>query len=173
MRRTALILLLSLASGAAIAADKAGKGAVATFATPDGKTVGTAHFTPATDGVAIHIMVNGLPPGMHGIHLHTVGSCKAPDFASAGSHWNPMKKMHGLESPQGAHMGDIPNLVVNADGTGMLSALVKGAHLNSSETGLFDSDGTAVVIHAGPDDNKTDPSGNSGGRIACGVVTAS
>lgn len=84
-----------------------------------------------------------------------------------------MKKMHGLESPQGAHLGDIPNLEVKADGTGMIQTVVKGAKLDASETGMFDSDGTALVIHAGPDDNKTDPSGNSGGRIACGAVTES
>lgn len=173
MHRAAFVLLLGLASGAAIAAGNMGKGAVATLATPDGKPVGEAHFSPATDGVAIHVMVRGMAPGAHGIHLHAVGSCKAPDFASAGSHWNPMKKMHGLDAPQGAHMGDIPNLIVKADGTGMLSTVIKGARLDSSETGLLDSDGTALVIHAGPDDNKTDPSGNSGGRIACGAVTES
>lgn len=173
MRRTALILFLGLSSTMAIAAAPAGKNAKATLVTADGKTVGEAHFSAARDGVAVHVMASGLTPGVHGIHLHAVGSCKAPDFTSAGSHWNPMKKMHGLESPQGAHLGDIPNLDVKADGTGMLNAFIKGAKLDSGETGLFDSDGTALVIHAGPDDNKTDPSGNSGGRIACGAVTES
>ena len=173
MRRTALILFLSLSSTVTIAAAPAGKSAMAKLVTPDGKAVGEAHFSAATDGVAVHVMASGLTPGVHGIHLHAVGSCKAPDFASAGPHWNPMKKMHGLDSPHGAHLGDIPNLDVKADGTAMLTTVVKGAKLDSSKTGLFDSDGTALVIHAGPDDNKTDPSGNSGGRIACGAVTES
>lgn len=173
MRRAALVLILSLSTTMALAAEKPGKGAVAALLTADGKSAGEAHFSPVAGGVSVHIMVKGLPPGTHGVHLHAVGSCKAPDFASAGSHWNPMKKMHGLESPQGAHLGDIPNLEVKADGTGMIQTVVKGAKLDASETGMFDSDGTALVIHAGPDDNKTDPSGNSGGRIACGAVTES
>ncbi len=172
MRAAALILLLSL-SGTAIAADSLKKGAVAVLQNAEGKTVGEARFSPAPDGVALNVKVTGLPAGTHGIHLHAVGSCKAPDFASAGSHWNPMHKMHGLDSPQGAHLGDLPNLVIGTNGTGKLDAVVKGAKLDSSDSGLFDADGTALVLHAGPDDNKTDPSGNSGGRVACGVVTAS
>jgi Cu-Zn family superoxide dismutase len=167
-----------LSSAAAIAAgthshSPSHGGASAALKTPDGKPVGEAQFTAAPDGVALTVTVTGLPQGTHGIHLHTVGSCQAPDFASAGSHWNPMKKMHGLDSPQGAHMGDLPNLVVNADGTGTLKATIKGATLGKDAMGLFDSDGTAIVIHAAPDDYKTDPSGSSGARIACGVVTES
>jgi Cu-Zn family superoxide dismutase len=174
MRRVALMLLLGLSSAAAIAGEShSGHGASAILKAADGKPVGEAHFVAAADGVAMTVKVMGLPPGTHGIHLHAVGTCEVPGFASAGGHWNPMHKMHGLESPQGAHMGDLPNLVVKADGTGMLKAVIKGAQLGAGEMGLFDSDGTAIVIHAGPDDNKTDPSGNSGGRIACGVVTAS
>lgn len=173
MRRAALVLILSLSSTVAIAGGSTGKGATATLKTPDGKTVGEAYFAPAADGVALKVKVTGLAPGTHGIHLHSVGSCQVPDFASAGSHWNPMQKMHGLESAQGAHLGDLPNLVVKADGTGKLKSVVKGARIDSSGAGLFDSDGTALVIHAAPDDNKTDPSGNSGGRIACGAVTES
>jgi Cu-Zn family superoxide dismutase len=178
MRRLALIVILGLSSAAAIAADHhehghAHGGAGAELKTADGKAVGMAHFSAAADGVVLTVDVTGLPQGTHGIHLHTVGSCQAPDFASAGSHWNPMKKMHGLESPQGAHMGDLPNLVVNADGKGTLKATIKGATLGKDAMGLFDSDGTALVIHAAPDDNKTDPSGSSGARIACGVVTES
>ncbi len=173
MRSIAIVLLLSLASAAAVAADKPGKGATATLAKADGTAVGTASFTNRPGGVWMKVEVQGLVPGTHGIHLHAVGTCTAPDFASAGPHWNPMHKMHGLQSPQGAHMGDLPNLVVKADGSGKLETMIKGATFDSGEMSLFDSDGTALVIHAGPDDNVTDPSGNSGGRIACGAVTES
>lgn len=173
MHRFALICLLGLSSAAAVAAGGAGKMANAEIKTADGKTVGTAHFMPAKDGMSLHVSVKGLAAGTHGIHLHTVGACQAPDFASAGAHWNPDHRMHGTENPQGPHMGDLPNLVVKPNGTGELRATVKGAHLDASASGLLDSDGSALVIHAAPDDNKTDPSGNSGGRIACGVVTES
>lgn len=173
MRRFALICLLGLSSAAAVAASGAGKGATAEIKMADGKMVGTAHLMPAKDGVSLHITVKGLAQGTHGIHVHTVGSCQAPDFASAGAHWNPGQKMHGTDNPKGSHMGDLPNLVVKADGTGELMATLKGAHLDASASGLLDSDGSALVLHAAPDDYKTDPSGNSGGRIACGVVTES
>lgn len=173
MHRAALICLLGLTSAVAHAGAGSGKHVVAKLATADGKAVGEAHFTAAKDGVAMHVKVSGLPQGTRGIHLHTVGSCQAPDFASAGGHWNPAHKMHGADNPQGSHLGDLPNLVVKADGTGELKATIKGAQFDSSTAGFFDSDGTAVVIHAAPDDYKTDPSGNSGARVACGVVTES
>ena len=173
MRRFALICLLGLSSAATMAAGGTGKMATVELKSADGKTVGTAHLMSAKDGVSVNVSVKGLAAGTHGIHLHTVGSCQAPDFASAGAHWNPGHKMHGTDNPQGSHMGDLPNLVVKADGTGELTATVKGAHLDATAMGLLDSDGSALVIHAAPDDYKTDPSGNSGGRIACGVVTES
>jgi Cu-Zn family superoxide dismutase len=158
---------------AALAAHHEHHAATAALKTADGKTAGQASFTQKPDGVWLKVEATGIAPGTHGIHLHAVGQCKAPDFASAGGHWNPMHKMHGLDSPKGAHMGDLPNLVVGADGHGKIEALIKGATIGAGDMGLADSDGTAIVIHAGPDDNVTDPSGNSGGRIACGVVTES
>jgi superoxide dismutase, Cu-Zn family len=163
---------LGLLSTAAFAV-KAGPSASATLMKADGTAAGKAVFSQKADGVWLKVDVMGLEPGKHGIHLHTVGKCDAPDFSSAGGHWNPMHKMHGFESPQGSHTGDLPNLDVDSKGNGKIEALVHGATLDSGMMGLFDSDGTALVIHAGPDDNRTDPSGNSGGRIACGVVTAS
>lgn len=172
MRRAALICLLTFSSGVAFA-EHHSHGTATKLATTDGKEVGVAHFMPAKDGVAMHVKVTGMAQGTHGIHLHAVGSCQSPDFSSAGPHWNPMDKEHGIENPQGAHMGDLTNLVVNADGTGELKTTVKGARLDSGKTGMFDSDGTALVIHAAPDDYRTDPSGDSGARIACGVVTES
>jgi Cu-Zn family superoxide dismutase len=111
----------------------------------------------------------GMPPGTHGAHVHMVGRCDAPDFASAGGHWNPTAMKHGAMNPQGPHQGDLPNLVIANDGRGTIAATIPGATLAA----LMDADGAAMVVHAQPDDLKTDPSGNSGGRIACGVFQPS
>ncbi|MFO1261225.1 MAG: superoxide dismutase family protein [Sphingomonadaceae bacterium] len=123
-------------------------------------------------GLEVTVKAIGLTPGVHGVHIHTVGTCTAPDFASAGGHWNPTAKHHGMENPDGAHMGDLPNITIGADGTGTLTFTVPGASLSGGDTPLLDADGAAIVVHAGPDDMKTDPSGNSGGRVACGVIGA-
>jgi Cu-Zn family superoxide dismutase len=112
--------------------------------------------------------VAGLSPGAHGIHLHAVGKCEPPGFTSAGGHLNPFAKEHGMENPAGSHLGDLPNLDVSADGTATMSFPL-GLSPRALQTQMFDGDGTAIVIHAGPDDYRTDPSGNSGGRVACGV----
>lgn len=121
------------------------------------------------DGI-MHITVKatGLPAGVHGMHIHTIGKCDGANFAGAGGHWNPDMKMHGHDNPMGAHRGDLPNLIVGEDGRGMIKADIPAG---SGE--LIDADGASLVIHASPDDYKTDPSGNSGGRIACGVFTKS
>ena len=150
---------------------KAAPPATATLTDAGGVVVGTATFRQA--GTGIHMMVDakGLPPGLHGIHIHTVGRCEAPDFTTAGGHWNPTNMKHGKDAPGGPHMGDIPNLTIAADGTGKLAATFPGT-LTGGATPLLDTDGAAVVIHAAVDDYKTDPSGASGGRIACGVINA-
>ena len=114
----------------------------------------------------------GLSPGAHGVHLHTTGSCTAPDFASAGAHLNPGGHQHGTSNPAGPHLGDLPNITVGSAGTGTVSATLSGTREDVLAR-LFDADGTAVVVHANADDYRTDPSGNSGGRIACGVLTRS
>ncbi len=124
------------------------------------------------DGLQVTVNASGLTPGVHGVHIHTVGTCTAPDFASAGGHWNPTAKHHGMENPDGAHMGDLPNIEIGADGTGTLTFTMRGASLSGGDIPLIDADGAAIVVHAGPDDMKTDPSGNSGGRVACGVIMA-
>jgi Cu-Zn family superoxide dismutase len=100
--------------------------------------------------------------------VHTTGLCDAPDFTTAGPHWNPTAMKHGTMNPQGPHEGDLPNLIVGTDGRGTLGITIPGATM----AGLFDTDGSALVVHAGADDLMTDPSGNSGGRIACGVLVA-
>ena len=119
-------------------------------------------------GVQVRVQAAGLPAGHYGIHLHAVGRCEGPAFASAGAHWNPTARQHGSLNPAGHHLGDMPTLDVDASGDGRLEFEIAGASL-SGANGLFDADGTAVVIHAAADDYRTDPSGNSGARIACGV----
>jgi superoxide dismutase, Cu-Zn family len=141
--------------------------AVAKLRTAEGEDAGSATASVEGDAVMIALQVTGLPAGEHGVHVHMVGSCEAPTFESAGSHWNPAGQMHGLEGPEGQHAGDMPNLVVGPDGAGALEyALVGGTW-----AGLMDADGSAFVVHAMRDDQTTDPSGNSGDRIACGVFT--
>jgi len=145
-------------------------GATAALKDHDGKPVGTATFSPVAGGVELTVKVSDLTPGLHGIHVHAVGTCEAPEFKTAGGHFNPAGKKHGLDSPEGHHGGDLPNLKVGADGHGTLTATLAGVTLGDGDASLFHAGGTALVIHAGPDDEKTDPAGNSGARVACGVV---
>ncbi len=144
--------------------------AVATLTTPAGVVVGTARLSQTSGGIRLIVDATGLPPGTHGLHVHTVGRCEAPDFASAGGHWNPTMMKHGKDAPDGPHNGDLPNLIIGTNGKGHLEGTVPGS-LMGGDMALMDTDSAAVVIHATADDYKTDPSGNSGGRIACGVVT--
>jgi Cu-Zn family superoxide dismutase len=143
-----------------------GRVATATLATAAGKDVGKITIREVDGGLSVALDVRDLPPGMHGAHLHTVGKCEGPDFASAGGHWNPTGMKHGSMNPQGPHEGDMPNLMVGADGTGTLTAKIAGASFDA----LMDADGAAIVVHAAADDLMTDPSGNSGARLACGVL---
>ncbi len=133
-----------------------------------GQAMGEVLVAAGNDGLMVNVMAEGLKPGTYGVHIHTTGKCDAPDFKSAGGHWNPFGKAHGLESETGAHAGDLPNLVIAEGGTGGLSFTLKHATMHG-EGGLMDADGAAFVIHAGPDDMKSDPAGNSGERMACGV----
>jgi Cu-Zn family superoxide dismutase len=135
-----------------------------------GEKIGTAEIRRSGSGVEIDLTVSQLPPGMHGVHFHNVGKCDTPDFASAGSHFNPTAKKHGKENPEGPHAGDLMNIEVGADGTARAKLVDPDATLGSGPNSLFHEGGTALVIHAAADDYKTDPSGNSGARIACGVI---
>lgn len=143
--------------------------AMAMLQMAEGTRAGSVTASSGPDGVTISLNAEGLPPGEHGVHVHMVGACEAPTFESAGAHWNPDNQTHGLESPAGQHAGDMPNLIVAEDGTGTLEYQLVGGTFD----GLLDADGSAFVIHADPDDQVTDPSGNSGDRIACGVFSAS
>ena len=129
----------------------------------DGSRAGAVSLTESGDKAWLAIDASGLPPGTHGMHVHAVGRCDVPDFASAGPHWNPTDRKHGLENPDGHHAGDVQNATIGPDGR-----LFKMVGI---PTGAMDEDGFALVIHAAPDDQRTDPSGNSGARIACAAFT--
>lgn len=131
-----------------------------------GAVVGSVQVSAAGGNTLIRVAASGLQPGLHGIHIHAVGKCEAPKFDSAGPHWNPAIKRHGLENAQGPHGGDLPNVTVSADGRLATTLTAQGSPLAA----MLDADGAALAIHAGPDDYRTDPSGNSGARIACAVL---
>ncbi len=145
--------------------------ATAILRAADGSDRGLAKIVETPEGLHVWVNVVGLPAGEHGAHVHMTGTCTGPDFTSAGGHWNPLMRQHGIDNPQGTHMGDMPNVTVGADGTGKLDYILKGGTLTSGANPLLDADGAAVVIHAKSDDLKSDPSGNAGGRVACGVIT--
>ncbi len=145
---------------------------VAKLSKADGSDAGTAELTAMGDEVTVRIMLTNLTEGTHAVHLHTTGSCEASDFTSAGGHLNPESKEHGLQNPAGSHLGDLPNAVVDAQGNGSITATLHETRAEAIAS-IFDDDGTAVVVHEDEDDNVSDPAGNAGGRIACGVVTRS
>jgi len=144
-----------------------GRVAMAMLITANGKDAGHAMIREMKDGLRVSIEARGLPAGTHGAHIHSVGQCETPAFASAGGHWNPTGHQHGTMNPMGPHGGDLPNLIVGNNGRGVLGIILPGATMD----GVLDADGSAIVIHASSDDMKTDPSGNSGARIACGVIS--
>ncbi|MGI8525436.1 MAG: superoxide dismutase family protein [Pseudolabrys sp.] len=136
----------------------------------DGKEAGSVNLTQTTAGVLFTLTVKGMPPGEHAFHVHETGKCEPP-FATAGGHFNPGAKKHGLEAVEGAHAGDMPNLHVPQSGELTVEVLNAAVTLEKGKpNSLFKDGGTALVIHAGTDDYKSDPAGNAGGRIACGVV---
>src|SRR5215510_9943846 len=122
-----------------------------------GNTVGTASLRETKDGLLIILNVKGLPEGLHAVHIHAVGACESPAFTSAGGHFNPLNKEHGLKNPDGPHGGDLPDLYVNKDGVGRYEALMESVTLDAGATSVLDADGSAIVIHATADDNMTDP----------------
>jgi Cu-Zn family superoxide dismutase len=172
LKYPALLATLSLAfmaSGCMYGVHDSGKrkpGAEAKLYDGEGHEAGYVVLTPQGDNLAGVIDVHGFAPGLHGMHIHAVGKCEGPDFKSAGGHLNPDMKQHGFENPMGAHQGDLPELSVTPAGTGHG---VFTAH--TTLPAIFDADGGSFVVHAAPDDNKTDPSGNSGARMLCGVLT--
>lgn len=138
-----------------------------TFA--DGRPAGVATLLNDARGLRITINATGMAPGAHGFHLHTTGKCEAPGFTSAGGHLNPDNRKHGTMAAGGSHLGDLPNLNIGANGAGNVTEVVPGGR--GALGAIFDGDGTAVIIHDQPDDYRTDPTGNAGGRVACGVFS--
>jgi Cu-Zn family superoxide dismutase len=133
-------------------------------------TMARATVSEIGESIRVRVEAMGMRAGAYGAHVHTTGRCDAPDFASAGPHWNPTGHQHGKNNPRGMHKGDLPNLAVGTDGRGNFEIIIPGASIGAGPNALLDADGAAVVIHAAADDYRTDPSGNSGGRIACGVL---
>ncbi|WEK45628.1 MAG: superoxide dismutase family protein [Candidatus Andeanibacterium colombiense] len=137
----------------------------------DGRPAGTAQLLAEGDSVAVAVELSSLPAGIHAVHLHTTGKCEAPGFTSAGGHLNPAMHQHGKDNPMGAHLGDMPNVEAGADGGASFKTVLTGAK-DTVLGQIYDADGTAIVVHEKADDYRTDPTGNAGSRIACGVFEA-
>ncbi|GAC1650973.1 MAG: hypothetical protein NVS4B3_10630 [Gemmatimonadaceae bacterium] len=177
MRFLSVVVIVAVAAcarpmvvgSASRAAESAAPAAVAKLQDPSGRAVGAAQFYSGAAGTRIVVTASHLSPGNHGMHVHGVGRC-TPDFAAAGPHFNPTQRKHGRDNPEGFHAGDLPNLTVGPDSAGTAVVTTSAVTLDSGPAGLFDADGSALIIHASADDNRTDPAGNSGARIACGVI---
>ncbi len=135
----------------------------------DGESIGEALLSNSNDSLFLDLTVSSIAPGSHGFHIHTIGACEAPDFKSAGGHWNPTDAEHGIENPNGFHAGDLPNLDADNNGNASLVQLALGDIASGAADTLTDEDGGAIVIHADADDLSSDPAGNAGPRVACGV----
>lgn len=158
-----------LLGSSAVALDS-GDTASAEMKDRDGRPVGTITLSATASGVLLTGDLSQLPPGPHGFHIHEIGTCEPP-FSSAGGHWNPGGKKHGFHEAAGPHAGDLPNLYVSADGKATVDSFVSGLSLTGTANSVLDANGAALVIHAKADDYKTDPAGDSGDRIVCGVIS--
>jgi superoxide dismutase, Cu-Zn family len=169
------IMIASVATAGVLAtAEAQAQSADAVLVDSDGKTIGNVALSQLERGVRLFAQATDLPPGQHAFHIHETGECGAPDFESAGGHFNPTDEQHGWDNPQGYHAGDFPNIHVQDDGRLAVEYFTDAVTLREGEeTSLFDDDGSAIVIHAGADDYRTDPAGAAGERIACGVISPS
>jgi len=164
--RMLAILTAALALGACETAREPAGGPPMPLINAAGQNIGTVVAWQTPGGVSFRIRASGLPHGVHGIHVHPIGRCDPPDFSSAGTHWNPTNKQHGLNNPNGPHAGDMPNVTVDTNGA--IDATVVLPHANMAQ--LLDADGSSVMIHANADDYVSQPAGNSGAKIACAVI---
>jgi superoxide dismutase, Cu-Zn family len=167
MRAIGWLAAVAVLAGCVPTTEARGPEARASLVSVDGSPRGSATIRNAAGTMRLTINATGLTAGPHGLHIHAVGKCDGPDFHTAGGHWNPTTKQHGRDNPMGAHHGDLPNIEIGADGTGAVTTDVPGTMAE-----LMDADGASIIIHAVQDDYKTDPTGNSGGRVACGVFSA-
>ena len=165
-----LVFLSALLCSTVAFGQAAPKSAHADIVNAQGQNIGSAKIVPAKKGVKIEVNVSQLPPGKHGIHIHAVGKCDGPGFTTAGGHLNPDTKKHGKDNPEGPHAGDLLMIEAKADGTAKATLLDTMVTLGDGPNSVFHDGGTSIVIHEKEDDYKTDPAGNSGARIACGVI---
>ena len=181
MKRLSLMFATTLVTGtAACAPSEPPLGSVAQTATGGatatadvrsvvGQSRATATATQIGDSIRVRVDAQGMPRGTYAAHVHTTGACAPPDFNSAGPHWNPTGQQHGRNNPAGMHKGDLPNLAIGSNGRGNFEFTIPAASVSGGSTAMLDGDGAALVIHSQADDHRTDPSGNAGARIACGV----
>jgi Cu-Zn family superoxide dismutase len=170
MRLGTILLGGAVAVGLLAAGPAGAQSANAVLIDVDGKEIGNVAVEHLERGVRIFAQAAGLPAGTHAFHIHQTGKCDTPDFKSAGGHFNPTEEQHGWNNPNGHHAGDFPNVHVQDDGKLAIEYFTDAVTLGAGETSIFDDDGSAIVMHAGADDYKSDPAGDAGARIACGVI---